>query len=124
MNFYKTHYIKLYFFTLKTPSAEESPEQIASMVLTLLVSFNVAIVMLTLEEFGIKWASLFFESKIPMVVVFVSTAIFNYFTFIRKRKYMMMIKEYDLKEESKRKLHTLLCITHFILTAVVFMILV
>tara|TARA_B100002019_G_C20920363_1_gene427251 strand:- start:232 stop:606 length:375 start_codon:yes stop_codon:yes gene_type:complete len=124
MSFYKILYIKLYKFTLKTPSGDYNPEQIASMVLTLFVSVNVAVLALILISLEVQQADAFFESYTPMIVVFVGTALLNYFMFIRESRYNKLIKEYDKNSKSKRQVHTGISILYFVVSAVLLMVLI
>ncbi|KYG72369.1 hypothetical protein AWN68_11425 [Roseivirga echinicomitans] len=124
MSFYKILYIKLYQFTLKTPSGDYNPEQIASMVLTLFVSINVAVLSLALMMLDIKEADVFFESYTPMIFVFISTALLNYFVFIRDGKYKKILNAYNQRHRSEKKAHTILSILYFLLSAVLLMVLI
>jgi len=123
MSLYQILYIKLYQFTLKTPSGNDLPEQIASMVLTALISFNVICTFLFIRKFQLYDSEAFFSSYTYIFLVFLVVAVINYFLFIRGKKYIMLEKDYRKVSKRRRDFHTSIVLLYIVLSAVFFMVL-
>lgn len=118
MNLYKIIYCNLYKFVLKTPSRNEQPEHIASIVLTLLVCFNLFLIAIFLEKFDVSIASAVFETNTPYIVAFFLTSVLNYFYLIRGNKHQKMLSDYNVKSKKRKRIYAILVMSYILLTIV------
>ena len=124
MSVYKVAYIQIYQFVLKTPSADYNPEQVASIILAILVSLSFAVFFLILISLNLESGELFFDSNTPILTTFIASGVINYLLFIKNKSYLQILKEYLQQDRSKRKKHSLLVIIYFAVIGIVFMSLV
>lgn len=111
-------YYVLYKFVLLTPSKEEQPEYIANILLTLVVSFNVFVLIDILQYYEVGFAEGFYRKKSNFVIMYAALFILGYVLFIRKKKYLEIVKNYD-SEPKKRKWSKLLLSITYISTLVI-----
>lgn len=100
-------YYVLYKFVLLTPSKNELPEQIANIILSLLVCFNMFIVANVLQYYNVRWVEDFYKRKTLFVIVYFLLLI-GYLFFIKDGKYIKIKNKYDKEGNKKRVIKTTL----------------
>lgn len=111
-------YYILYKFVFMTPSKEEQPEYIANILLTLVVSFNVFVLINLLQHYEVDFVKDFYKKKLNFIIMYVALFILGHILFIRKKKYLEIVKNYD-SEPKKRKWPKLLLSITYILTLII-----
>ena len=117
MKFYKYIYYRIYAWLSIRFGENDAPQWSALFIVSLLLFFNIMLIMLLLNSFTIK--TLYFGSnsaRIEAIITALVLYLVNYFIFIFKKKYKKIVQKFKNEKPNERLRNSIKFWAYIILT--------
>lgn len=117
---FKYLYYRLYTWNLKKWGENDLPQWNALFGVSFMMFLNLGLLGLLLQFLGVN---IYLRNELPikkLIIIMLGLFVINYFLFIRKRDYILIIKELKKESIKKRKINTILVWLYVILSFALF----